>query len=86
MGKPEDSFSPDMAQLFLVFCRLLEDQLQKAEKDLKKRETDYTNEIHELQKENDKQQKIIAKVGIVKCYYISNSKTKISKREKPNIH
>ena len=44
--------------------RLLEDQLQKAEKDLKKRETDYTNEIHELQKENDKQQKIIAKVGI----------------------
>ncbi|KAK3604422.1 hypothetical protein CHS0354_008749 [Potamilus streckersoni] len=41
--------------------RLLENQLQKTEKELKRKEVEYTKELNELKKDNDRHQKIIEK-------------------------
>lgn len=48
--------------MLLSVFRLLQNQLDKVEKELKKKEKTYQQEINDLRKENDKQQKFIGQV------------------------
>lgn len=47
---------------WFVFCRLLENQLQKTEKDTKKKEDKLKREIRDLKHENEAAQKVINQV------------------------
>lgn len=47
---------------WIVFCRLLENQLQKTEKDTKKKEDKLKREIRDLKHENEAAQKVINQV------------------------
>ena len=50
--------------------RLLQTQLDKVEKELKKKEKTYQQELNDLRKENDRQQKLIGQVRKLLCLFI----------------
>lgn len=46
----------------MLSCRLLQTQLEKTEKELKKKEKQWAADLGELRRDNDRQQKVIAQV------------------------
>ena len=48
--------------IYLPYARLLENQLQKTEKDLKEKTSSYESELTDLRRENERQNKLIQQV------------------------